>query len=254
MRKLLIVSKKMAMRFLSEGTLRKKIAKIFYFIMPGSALAHKGSVMNEELKMAAPNKSNIITQGKAVEAFIKSGVTYWKCEQTGTIFSKPLDQSNKVGGGFEVERNNKDDNIERIQRIKMVTGKPNPKVLDYGCGNGMLVKAMNENGCEAIGYDAFNPEFDKMAVAVDCVVMIEVVEHLSHPFKEFSQIYDSLLKGGRVYIETSFADWLTKEDPYISPEAGHSTIFTHKGLDMLMQSKGFKVLPAINRNVRLYEK
>ena len=199
-------------------------------------------------------KKSIITGVEAVKSFVKGGTVYYTCTDTGTIFSKGLDQSEKVGGGFEIERNNEADNIERGRRVKMITGKPNPKVLDYGCGNGLLVSSLNANGCEATGYDAFNPEFNKMGVDVDCVTMIEVVEHLTAPFKEFEQVFDALVGGGKVYIETSFSDWLTKEDSYIEPSVGHCTIFSHKGLDYLMQAKGFKVGEHINQNVRVYIK
>jgi hypothetical protein len=84
--------------------------------------------------------------------------------------------------------------------------------------------------------------------------MVEVIEHLSSPFSELDHVYSKLKKGGKVYIETSFSDWLTKEDSYIEPSVGHCTIFSHKGLDYLMQAKGFKVGEHINQNVRVYIK
>jgi hypothetical protein len=63
-----------------------------------------------------------------------------------------------------------------------------------------------------------------------------------------------LKPGGKVMIETSFSDWLTEADSYIDPRIGHSTIFSHAGLDFLMKKHGFKVGKHINQNVRIYEK
>jgi hypothetical protein len=61
-------------------------------------------------------------------------------------------------------------------------------------------------------------------------------------------------------VETSFFDVAADENIpledffYIAPKNGHSTIFSHFGLDVLMRKKGFKVVPAINRNVRIFQK
>jgi len=85
-------------------------------------------------------------------------------------------------------------------------------------------------------------------------MMTEVIEHLSEPYKELDDIWEYLKPGGTLLIETSFVDWMTVEDEYFDPELGHSTIFSHKGLDELMLSKGFEIGQHINRNVRVFTK
>ena len=205
--------------------------------------------------MAGLNKKSIITGGEVTKTFVKSGVSYYTCNDTGTIFCKALDQSEKVGGIHEEGRNNEPDNLERVRRIKAITGLGNPKVLDFGCGNGLFMRFMNANGCEAYGYDPFVPEFTELKTGVDCVTLIEVVEHFSEPFGEFDVILSALNQGGKVYIETSFSDWInTKDSFYIEPSVGHCTIWSHKGLDYMMTKKGFKIEQPINRNVRVYSK
>lgn len=185
-------------------------------------------------------------------AFTKMGVQYYR-DDLGNLFSKPLDQSNMVGGTGEELRIPQ--NAERIARVKTLVNIPNPVVLDYGCGNGILKKQLNENGCIAIGYDKF---IDSDPIPTDgrCHVatLIEVVEHLTAPFSELTAVKKALATGGTVMIETSFSDWLNPEDNYINPEIGHCTIFSHAGLDYLMSKKGFKAGNHINRNVRIYEK
>lgn len=198
---------------------------------------------------------SIITGGEAVKTFVKGGFTYYTCADTGTIYCKALDQSEKVGGKHEQGRNNNPDNLERIRRIKMITGKDNPKVLDFGCANGLFLKDLNANGCEGYGYDPYVEGFTEITKGVDCISAVEVIEHFSAPFSEFDMMLEALNVGGLCYFETSFADWINKkEDEYIEPLVGHSTIWSHKGLDYIMQSKGFKIEPAINRNVRIYSK
>jgi 2-polyprenyl-3-methyl-5-hydroxy-6-metoxy-1,4-benzoquinol methylase len=186
--------------------------------------------------------------------FTKLGVKYHK-DQFGTLHSKSIDQTDMVGGGFAVERNSAELNTTRLQRIKEITGTSNPYVLDYGCGQGQMLYFLRNKGIKANGYDPYNPEFNFLYnVKYDCITMIEVVEHLSYPFPELSGVHLLLKEGGKVMIETSFSDWLTKDDAYIDPKVGHCTIWSHAGLDHFMQLAGFKVGNHINRNVRIYEK
>lgn len=181
----------------------------------------------------------------------KSNMTYWQ-DNNGIIFCDEIDQSNMVGGGNEEPRNLLENPV-RLERFKSLMPSDG-MVLDYGCGNGMLVNYLNENGVEAQGYDKFNPYFQKLLVGFDLVSMIEVIEHLYTPFTELDEIYKVLNPGGQVYIETSFSDWLTLEDSYIEPLVGHHVIFSHIGLTELMLSKGFKEGNHINGNARIYIK
>ncbi len=199
------------------------------------------------------NKKKSPITGMACEkAFIKGGVQYYR-DGLGNIFSKPLDQSKMIGGLLEVERNNNGDNETRLQRTKDITGKSNPSVLDFGCGNGMLLDFAKSKDMDATGYDLYRPEtHDALNKKYDCVLLIEVVEHLSEPFDELKLIKNLLNPGGKVMIETSFSDWLTEHDSYIEPKVGHCTIFSHMGLDFLFEKFGFKIGKHINDNVRIY--
>lgn len=200
----------------------------------------------------------IICGDKTEKRLKKEGVQYYQCKNCKTLFSESLPNDNMVGGGFEFERN-KNHNEERIFRIKeFLNGK---NILDYGCGNGMLVDDMKKANLICDGYDKFNPKFDKIINSnYDVITMVEVIEHLSAPFSEIDEIYSLLKPGGFLYLETSFVDVATEENIeledffYISPSVGHSTIFSHRGLDILMLKKGFMITSHINRNVRVYQK
>lgn len=205
----------------------------------------------------------------------RMGVIY-RQHVNGTITCGELNQSGMVGGTGE-ETRNRVHNPERIQRIRHL--HPHPKVLDFGCGSGLLVEDLLTNGIEAIGYDKyatdvhsesafvemmavrplkdhiFHDEFILQPAAYDVVTMIEVVEHTSWPYSELDQVLACLKPGGVVMIETSFTDWMElSTDTYINPSIGHSTIFSHKGLDEVMIAKGFEIYGHANRNVRLYQR
>lgn len=189
----------------------------------------------------------------------RNDVTYLQLPN-GTLTCGLLDQSGMVGGTGEQDRN-ETHNPERLQRILQF--HPNPKVLDFGCGNGVLVRYLRQNGIIAFGYDKFakSGEFSfpveeaGPANTYDVVTMIETIEHTAAPYAEVQIIFDILRPGGVLMVETSFTDWMDLQtDTYINPRIGHSTIFSHAGLDEVMLEKGFEVYGHINRNVRVYQK
>lgn len=194
----------------------------------------------------------------------RMGVVYRQLEN-GTLTCGPLDQSGMVGGTGEQDRNDTH-NPERLARIKVF--HRNPKVLDYGCGNGKLVNYLKQNGVDVTGFDKYlefeteeqrkifvNDFFEVAPAVFDVVTMIEVAEHLAAPYQDFDLVFSLLKPGGVLMIETSFTDWMNLEtDTYINPRIGHSTIFSHKGLDEVMTSKGFEIYGHLNRNVRVYNK
>jgi len=192
--------------------------------------------------------------------FHKSGYDYYQCGYCWTVFIPGgLPQGGKIGGEHEVGRNEKENKV-RIDRIKELVGKYG-RILDFGCGHGMLVNDCKLVGLDAEGYDKFNPDFDKMPEGkFNIAVMIETIEHTTLPFEELDIIHEKLLPNGILLCETSFTDVsLEEEIPitdffYLNVENGHCTMFSHYGMDILMKQKGFTVIPPINRNVRLYQK
>jgi SAM-dependent methyltransferase len=190
----------------------------------------------------------------------RMGVVYQQ-QPNGTLTCAPLDQSGKVGGTGE-EARNQVHNPERLQRIRNF--HPNPKVLDFGCGSGMLVEFLRRNGIKAEGFDRylknstdylFNGDLAFSKGEYDIVTMVEVIEHTVSPYLELQDIFHILKPGGVLMVETSFTDWMELyTDPYINPSIGHSTIFSHAGLDEVMLANGFEVYGHINRNVRVYQK
>jgi ribosomal protein L37AE/L43A len=189
-------------------------------------------------------------------AFIRGGVHYYRCNDCGTIFSKPLKQADMVGGGAEVERAMQ--NAERVQRFKNLMGKPFT-ALDYGCGNGYLVKAMKEAGIPATGYDPYltnDPHSIWPDVYFDLYIMVEVIEHLQgKDFKNAMERINGCANSGAIlYIETCFCDVCGPDSPYIDPKVGHSTIWSYAGLDAAMSQHGWELHSRINSTVVTYVK
>jgi SAM-dependent methyltransferase len=193
-----------------------------------------------------------ITQNPADFYCQKDGIDYYRCRETQTLFTpEVLDQSEKVGGEAESERNSVH-NEARANRIKNID--LNATVLDFGCGHGYFVQFLRNSGINADGYDPYSDSFSKMPSGLfDIVTMIEVIEHLQYPYQEIQLIASKLKSEGILYIETSFSDWVDKNHPYLNPKLGHTTIFSHKGLDVLLAKYRFEPMQHLSRNVRLYK-
>lgn len=205
-----------------------------------------------------------ICDNQAHYIFTKPPAEYYQCTNCRTVFCDPLDNDNMIGGGAEIERN-ATQNQGRIDRLSNMLGgyKNQSRVLDFGCGHGMLVNDLRAAGFQADGYDLYNPEFNEKLPernTYNVITCVEVIEHTSAPFYELDVMFRALMHGGGVYIETGFVDVAEQEEIpleefyYINPIAGHATIFSHHGLDVLMISKGFKIMQHYNRNVRIYRK
>lgn len=200
------------------------------------------------------NKKSPITREPGQKHFVKGGVQYYK-DELNNWFCSYIKQEDLVGGEKEPERNANEINETRLKRVREITGKHHLDVLDYGCGNGLMVEYFNANRVICVGFDKFNPKFNRLELGTgyDCVTLIEVIEHLTEPWNELKQIKECLAPGGKIMIETSFTGWLTPDDEYVNPAVGHCTIFSHIGLDHLMARFGFQPGVHINRNVRIYE-
>lgn len=196
------------------------------------------------------NKELILFASK-VEG-IKNGCTYYS-DQFNNLFT--LDEVKHETNNGNAIRNEDPNNAVRLSRFKELVGN-GLTICDFGCGEGQLIDYLKINAPEynITGYDKYIPKWSFKPVSAHLVTMIEVVEHLKTPYTEFQEIYDLLLPGGYLYIETSFSDWVDIDNDYCDPNLGHSTVWSHKGLDMALDFFGFVLAGEINRNTRIYKK
>ena len=104
-----------------------------------------------------------------------------------------------------------------LRRLRKAGLEPSHRILDYGCGSGLLVEYLQERGYgHAGGYDAFAPGYDQPQVLeqqYDFIVCQDVIEHVDDPLTLLAQLRSMLCPGGVVSIGTPDAERLDLADP-----------------------------------------
>jgi 2-polyprenyl-3-methyl-5-hydroxy-6-metoxy-1,4-benzoquinol methylase len=136
-----------------------------------------------------------------------------------------------------------------LQRLRRAGLQKTHRVLDYGCGKGLLVQYLRARGYDASGFDRFAPGFDEPSVLLrhyDCVVSQDVIEHVDSPRELLAELYDLTLAGGIVSIGTPDAAALDLRDPERFVHALHLPYHRHilsmAALERAGSEAGFEVL------------
>lgn len=195
----------------------------------------------------------------------KGRTDYYECSNCGSLYCGMLDQDGLVGGEHEESRNQTQNHlrIERIDKMAFGIPKEEVRILDFGCGAGMLIEDLKKAGYIHVdGFDAYSEQYCRLPAKEQyhIVTAIEVFEHLAADYIELDAIWKSLVNGGRVMVETgildaAFEDGHTIDDWfYINPAAGHSTIYSLHGLDLLLATHGFSPRQRFSNYVSHYQK
>ena len=137
---------------------------------------------------------------------------------------------------------NYDENYkEYMKRITKDINFDNKIVLDFGCGQNPCLSNIYKTA-EFTNYDIFFfPSEEYKYKKYDLILMIEVIEHLEHPYEIINDLSDLLKEGGKIYIhtklynaKTDFKTWWYKRD------ITHITFFSEKTFCVLAHKIGLK--------------
>lgn len=129
--------------------------------------------------------------------------------------------------------------------------------LDVGCGKGLLLRLLLDDGWEAQGYDPYPQAMfaqERLLAEMpsdptfDLVTLVEVLEHTLDPVETLQRLKRCLAPRGLLLVSTELydpahhgSDWV-----YLAPEHGqHITLFSQQGLRMVTEKAGLDWLGSL---------
>jgi len=118
--------------------------------------------------------------------------------------------------------------------------------LDYGGGNGLLVKLLRESNWDSVSYDPFvdrNTSVERLG-KFELITAFEVFEHVPNIQELMSNLRSLLSTSGMVLFSTLVSDGNIYPNQritwwYASPRNGHISLFSKHSLAILAQQSGF---------------
>lgn len=162
---------------------------------------------------------------------------------------------------------------EVVYQIRQYYSETPIKILDIGCGNGFVDSELAQQGHSVTGVDSsiegigiarstyhdvcfeVGSVYDEALVNVvgspmDCVVSLEVIEHLFYPRMLFEQSHKLLRPGGHLIVSTPYHGYLknlaisllNRWDRHfgVDWEGGHIKFFSPATLERMALNAGFK--------------
>ena len=94
--------------------------------------------------------------------------------------------------------------------IERIAATSQPRILDYGCGAGSIVKALNAAGIVCLGYEPFATEDDarikqslsavKAVAPFTGIILSDVLEHVAAPVAVLRECFELLAPGGWIVV------------------------------------------------------
>jgi 2-polyprenyl-6-hydroxyphenyl methylase/3-demethylubiquinone-9 3-methyltransferase len=111
--------------------------------------------------------------------------------------------------------------------------------LDYGGGNGLFSRTMND---QKFHFDTYDPHFAGSTPPMkryDIVTAFEVFEHSRHPLETLRKILEYLAPDGVLLFSTQLQPWPVPADWwYLAPRNGHVSLYSELGLHVLARRCG----------------
>lgn len=112
------------------------------------------------------------------------------------------------------------------------------RLVDYGCGSGLLTRFMRDVGIDAWGFDSYSMPRLSMGFHTDTlegaavINLCEVAEHFDHPLKYFDEIFSH--KPDLMVMQTNLLEAVDTEWDYLAVDHGqHIFFYSPKGIEFL---------------------
>ncbi len=194
-----------------------------------------------------------------VRKFKDEVFTLWRCAGCGSVHCREDAELSGYYADYPLQRQ-KLTFSERIgyrNRLRLLRRhglRPADRILDYGCGAGLFVEFLREQGFPfATGYDPFAAKYADTAIlkeSFDCVVSYDVIEHDDDPAGFLRRVGGLVRNGGLLVIGTPNADHVRLNetgDPSLHPPY-HRHILSESALLALARKQGFGAVDIYRRS------
>lgn len=118
--------------------------------------------------------------------------------------------------------------LKRLQRHGLNVSN---SILDYGCGDGLLLEYLRERGYQDCdGYDPYSPKYRQpqaLGRTYDVVICQDVIEHVEDPRELMLQLTGLVRPGGLLCIGTPRSDGIDLTKPLSSIHSLHAPFHLH---------------------------
>ena len=196
-----------------------------------------------------------------VRKFKDEKFTVWRCSNCLSLHSKESIDLAYYYDGYPVNNHKQEYGTHctyrnRLRLLRKNGLKKEHKILDFGCGPGLFVLFLNQQGYNATGYDAFVEKFSDegpLDKVYDFVVSYDVIEHAIMPKDFFNNLLKCLKKGGVLLIATPNAEKINLAEPDTFSMALHQPHHRHILSEKALLSLGKQVnLELLNIRYRSY--
>jgi SAM-dependent methyltransferase len=184
-----------------------------------------------------------------VREFTTDLFTLWRCTGCGSLHCAEDADLDRYYAHYplKTQKLSFNDRIGYRNRLRLLQAQglsASAHILDYGCGAGLFVEFLREQGMEnAAGYDPFVPEYAdrrRLEEQYDAVVSYDVIEHSVDPRAFLRSLVNLVKPGGLVVIGTPNAQNVSvrrKGDPSLHVPY-HRHILSERALLALGQEVG----------------
>jgi 2-polyprenyl-3-methyl-5-hydroxy-6-metoxy-1,4-benzoquinol methylase len=171
-----------------------------------------------------------------VRAFRDESFEVWRCAQCRSIHARDevdLDHYYRGYPVFAAELDWKLDVVygNLLRRLQRAGLQRAHRVLDYGCGRGLLVRYLQKRGyAQTRGWDRYGEGYTDpsvLAARYDCIVAQDVIEHVANPHALLAQLDGMAEPGAIISIGTPDAAALDLRDPENFVHALHAPFHRH---------------------------
>jgi len=195
------------------------------------------------------------------------------CDECGLVFSNPqptaaeLEEFYSVSGSWAVDRQHLDNHDDHAQlgrswtrlfeamrdRVDVAAPPPGASVLDFGCGEGTMLDALQSCGWQTSGIETASDrafarhrrlEVIPDAPTFDLVLALHVLEHVPSPLQLLRQLAAACRIGGHILVAVPRLDTLPahRDYRYVLNGRAHIMAYTGRCLEALLVRSGWEIV------------